>query len=53
MYKTFPWDDFLESMVPVYQKHFPKGDVDTLMAFYSTPTGQSGSGSTRFGLQLI
>jgi uncharacterized protein len=26
--------------VPVYQKHFTKGDIDTLIAFYSTPTGQ-------------
>jgi uncharacterized protein len=38
--KTFPWDEMIQSMVPVYQKHFTKGDIDTLVAFYSTPTGQ-------------
>lgn len=38
--KSFPWDEILDSMVPVYQKHFTKGDVDHLVAFYSTPTGQ-------------
>jgi uncharacterized protein len=40
MLKSFPWDDFIESMVPVYQKHFTKGDLDALVAFYETPTGQ-------------
>ena len=38
--KSFPWDEILDSMVPVYQKHFTKNDVDTLVEFYSTPTGQ-------------
>lgn len=38
--KAFPWDEMLQSMVPVYQKHFTKGDVDALIAFYGTPTGQ-------------
>ncbi len=38
--KAFPWDEMLESMVPVYQKHFTKGDIDSLVAFYSAPTGQ-------------
>jgi hypothetical protein len=38
--KSFPWDEMLDSMVPVYQKHFTKGDIDHLVAFYSTPTGQ-------------
>jgi len=27
-------------MVPTYQKHFTKGDIDALTAFYSAPTGQ-------------
>jgi hypothetical protein len=40
MLKTMPWDDMLDAMVPVYQKHFTKGDVDALVSFYSTPTGQ-------------
>ena len=38
--KAFPWDEMLQAMVPVYQKHFTKGDVNALTAFYSTPTGQ-------------
>lgn len=40
MMKSFPWDEMLDAMVPVYQKHLTKGDVDALVAFYSTPTGQ-------------
>lgn len=40
MLKSFPWDEMLDAMVPVYQKHLTKGDVDALVAFYSTPTGQ-------------
>jgi hypothetical protein len=27
-------------MVPVYQKHFTKGDINNLITFYSSPTGQ-------------
>jgi hypothetical protein len=27
-------------MIPVYQKHFTQGDVNALIAFYSSPTGQ-------------
>jgi hypothetical protein len=38
--KAFPWDEMMESMVPVYQKHLTKGDVDALTAFYGSPTGQ-------------
>jgi uncharacterized protein len=38
--KSFPWDEILQSLVPVYQKRFTNGDVDHLVAFYSTPTGQ-------------
>jgi hypothetical protein len=38
--KSFPWDEMLDSMVPVYQKHFTKGDMDHFVAFYSTPAGQ-------------
>lgn len=38
--KAFPWDEMLQAMVPVYQKHFTRGDVNALTAFYGTPTGQ-------------
>ncbi|HEV2297335.1 MAG TPA: DUF2059 domain-containing protein [Candidatus Acidoferrales bacterium] len=40
MMKTFPWDDMMKAMVPVYQKHFSKEDMNALVAFYSGPTGQ-------------
>jgi hypothetical protein len=40
MLKGFPWDDLMDSMIPVYQKHFTKGDIDALVTFYGTPTGQ-------------
>jgi hypothetical protein len=39
-FKGVPWDEILDSMVPAYQKHLTKGDVEALVAFYSTPTGQ-------------
>jgi hypothetical protein len=38
--KSFPWDEILESMVPVYQKYLTKGDINAIVAFYSQPTGQ-------------
>jgi len=39
-WKDFPSDDLLDVMIPVYQKHLTKGDVDVLVALYSAPTGQ-------------
>jgi uncharacterized protein len=38
--KDFPVEEMLQAMIPVYQKHWTKGDVDAMVAFYSTPTGQ-------------
>ena len=40
MMKQMPLDEMMQAMVPAYQKHFTKGDMDALVAFYSTPTGQ-------------
>jgi hypothetical protein len=40
MVTDFPTDDLIEAMIPVYQKHLTKGDVDALVSFYSTPIGQ-------------
>lgn len=40
MLKDFPIEDVLQVMIPVYQKHLTKGDVQVLTAFYSGPTGQ-------------
>ena len=38
--KEMPFDEMMQAMVPAYQKHFTKGDMDALIAFYSAPTGQ-------------
>jgi uncharacterized protein len=33
-------DEMLKVMVAVYEKHYTKGDIDAMIAFYSSPTGQ-------------
>jgi hypothetical protein len=33
-------EELLQATEPVYEKHLTKGDVDALVAFYSTPRGQ-------------
>jgi hypothetical protein len=38
--KSFPVDELLEDMIPVYQKHLSRADVDAIISFYSSPTGQ-------------
>ncbi len=38
--KEFSVSDMLDDMIPVYQKHLSKSDVDEMIKFYSTPTGQ-------------
>jgi uncharacterized protein len=40
MVKDMPFDEMIQAMVPAYQKHFTKGDMDSLLAFYTSPTGQ-------------
>ena len=40
MFKNFPFDEMLKLTVPIYQKHFTKGEIEALTEFYSTPTGQ-------------
>jgi len=32
--------DMLDDMIPVYQRHLSKPDVEEMIKFYSTPTGQ-------------
>jgi hypothetical protein len=39
MFANMPWDEMMEAMVPAYEKHLTKGDVDNMIAFYATPTG--------------
>jgi uncharacterized protein len=38
--KHFPLEEMLNDMIPVYQKHFTKSEIDALTAFYSSPVGQ-------------
>jgi hypothetical protein len=38
--KDLPIDGMLDDMVPVYEKHLNRGDVDPMSTFYSSPTGQ-------------
>lgn len=40
MMANMPWDDLIQAMIPAYEKHFTKSDMDALVAFYSTPSGQ-------------
>jgi len=38
--KGMSMEGLLDDMIPVYQKHLSKSDVDAMVGFYSTPTGQ-------------
>jgi hypothetical protein len=40
MIKGMPVDDITQAMIPAYQKHFTKGDIEAMNAFYSSPVGQ-------------
>jgi len=57
MMKQMPFDEMIQAMVPAYQKHFTKGDIEALNAFYSSPVGQKAldvlPDVTQEGLQAI
>lgn len=38
--KDMPIDQITEAMIPTYQNHFTKGDIDAMNKFYSSPVGQ-------------
>ena len=38
--KDISTEGLLDDMIPVYQKHLNKADVDAMIGFYSTSTGQ-------------
>jgi hypothetical protein len=40
MIKGMPIDDITQAMIPAYQKHFTKADIEAMNAFYSSPVGQ-------------
>ena len=39
-FQDFPIDEMVDGMVPVYQRHISKTDLQTIIAFYSSPAGQ-------------
>jgi len=39
-FQDFPIDELLDAIVPIYQKHLSPADVNKMIEFYSTPTGQ-------------
>ncbi len=40
MFKEYPVSGILDDMVPVYQKHLSKSDLEGMIAFYSSPLGR-------------
>ncbi|MFY9681741.1 MAG: DUF2059 domain-containing protein [Candidatus Sulfotelmatobacter sp.] len=38
--KNFPLDEMLSDMIPVYQRHFTKTEIDSFTSFFSSPVGQ-------------
>jgi uncharacterized protein len=40
VFNELPLDEIIESMIPIYQKHFTGQDLGAISAFYASPTGQ-------------
>ncbi len=40
MMKAMPMDEMMQAMIPAYQKHFTRGDIAAMNAFYASPVGQ-------------
>jgi hypothetical protein len=38
--KGMPADEIIQAMIPAYQNHFSKSDIEAMNAFYSSPVGQ-------------
>jgi hypothetical protein len=38
--QDIPVDEMMEAMIPIYQRHLTKTDLDSIIAFYSSPAGQ-------------
>lgn len=38
--KGMPIDEITQAMIPAYQQHFSKSDIEAMNAFYSSPVGQ-------------
>lgn len=40
LFKNMPVDEMVDAMVPIYQKHLTKDDLDGILAFYASAVGQ-------------
>jgi hypothetical protein len=40
LYENYPVDQILGDMVPVFQKHLTKSDLESVVVFYSSPVGK-------------
>lgn len=40
LFQEFSPDEMIDALVPIYQKHFSKSDLNAILAFYATPPGQ-------------
>jgi hypothetical protein len=40
VFQSFPYGEMLEAMVPIYQRHLTKSDLDAVISFYSSPVAQ-------------
>jgi len=39
LFQNMPIDEMVDAMVPIYQKHLTREDMDAILAFYSSPVG--------------
>jgi uncharacterized protein len=39
-FDIYPYDDMIADLTTVYQRHISAGDVDAIIAFYSSPAGR-------------
>lgn len=37
---VYPISEMMDDMIPVYQRHMNKADIDAIIAFYASPAGQ-------------
>jgi len=40
VFKDMPIDEMFNAIIPIYQRHLTKADLDAAIAFYSSPAGQ-------------
>lgn len=40
IFQDFPSDELVDAMVPIYQRHLTKSDLDAIVSFYDSPAGK-------------